>query len=150
MFEFKKMCNDMEKLNRAERGLLLAEKSVSVVRGLRDMNLPIDPIETLVSFIIGSVVSDDSINEKDYLYIYPSLVKSFGNDFDFAAVKHAFQVSKDIKKEISRHTEDLLSVISECDEDLAADIIVLCLLITSIDGKVSLKEKRYVRRLCRA
>lgn len=149
MFEFKKLCNELEALNPIERGALLAEKSVSVVRGLSELDLPFNPVETLVSFILGSVVSDGTFNEKDYLYIYPSLVKAFGNDFDFLSSKQALQIAKDIKKEISKDTKELLSVIALCDEELAADIVALCLLVTSVDGKISLKEKRYIRQLCR-
>lgn len=149
MFEFKKLCNELEALNPIERGALLAEKSVSVVRGLSELDLPFNPVETLVSFILGSVVSDGTFNEKDYLYIYPSLVKAFGNDFDFLSSKQALQIAKDIKKEISKDTKELLSVIAMCDEALAADIVALCLLVTSVDGKISLKEKRYIRQLCR-
>ena len=150
MFEFKKLCNTLEELNPIERGVILAEKSVSVIKGLSGLNIPLDPVKTLVTFIIGSVVSDNSINEKDYLYIYPSLVKAFGNDFDFISAKQAIGLAKDIKKEITKYTKEMISIISVCDEELATDIISLCLLITSVDGKISLKEKRYIRQLCEA
>ncbi len=150
MFEFKKLCNTLEELNPIERGVILAEKSVSVIKGLSGLNIPLDPVKTLVTFIIGSVVSDNSINEKDYLYIYPSLVKAFGNDFDFISAKQAIGLAKDIKKEITKYTKEMISIISICDEALTADIISLCLLITSVDGKISLKEKRYIRQLCKA
>ncbi len=150
MFEFKKLCNELEELNPIERGVILAEKSVSVIKGLSGLNIPLDPVKTLVTFIIGSVVSDNSINEKDYLYIYPSLVKAFGNDFDFNSAKQAIGLAKDIKKEITKYTKEMISIINVCDEELATDIISLCLLITSVDGKISLKEKRYIRQLCKA
>lgn len=150
MFEFKKLCNTLEELNPVERGVILAEKSVSVIKGLSGLNIPLDPVKTLVTFIIGSVVSDNSINEKDYLYIYPSLVKAFGNDFDFISAKQAIGLAKDIKKEITKYTKEMISIINVCDEELATDIISLCLLITSVDGKISLKEKRYIRQLCKA
>lgn len=150
MFEFKKLCNELEKLNSIERGSLLVEKSIAVVKGLRELDLPFDPVKTLVAFIMGSVVSDGALNEKDYLYIYPSLVKAFGNDFDFMSAKQALQLAKDVKKQISRDTKELLSVIAMCDESLAQDIISLCLLVTSVDGKITLKEKRYIRQLSRA
>ena len=150
MFEFKKLCNTLEELNPIERSVILAEKSVSVIKGLSGLNIPLDPVKTLVTFIIGSVVSDNSINEKYYLYFYPSLVKAFGNDFDFISAKQAIGLAKDIKKEITKYTKEMISIISVCDEALAADIISLCLLITSVDGKISLKEKRYIRQLCKA
>lgn len=149
MFEFNKLCNEYEKLNTLERGALIAEKSVSVIRRLRETQCSADPVETLVAFIIGSIVSDGAINEKDYLYIYPSLVKAFGKDFDYSAVKRSFKVADDIKKEIDRRTKELMSVISATDEDLRTDVISLCLLVTSVDKKISFKEKRYIKQLCR-
>lgn len=150
MFEFNKLCNELEKLNPVERSVMVAEKSYSVVKRLKDLDVPFDPVKTLVTFIIGSVVSDGTINEKDYLYIYPSLIKAFGDEFDFVSAKQTLQFAKDIQKEISKYTKELMSVINECDEDLANDIISLCLLVASIDGKISLKEKRYIRKLCKA
>lgn len=150
MFEFNKLCNELEKLNPVERSVMVAEKSYSVVKRLKDLDVPFDPVTTLVTFIIGSVVSDGTINEKDYLYIYPSLIKAFGDEFDFVSAKQTLQFAKDVQKEISKYTKELMSVINECDEDLANDIIALCLLVTSIDGKISLKEKRYIRKLCKA
>lgn len=150
MFEYKKLCNELENLNSVERGVLLAEKSVSVVKGLNGLDLPLDPVETLVAFIIGSVISDGALDEKGYLYIYPSLVKAFGKDFDFISAKQTLQLAKDIKKEIDKDTKNMMTVISMCDGQLAEDIVALCLLVTSIDGKISLKEKRYIRQLCKA
>ncbi len=148
MFEFKKVCNDLDKLNPLERGVMIVEKSVSVIGGLNRLDLTFDPVETLVIFIMGSVVADGAFNEKDYLYIYPSLVKAFGKNFDFKSAKQSLQMAKDIKKEISKYTKELLSVIAVCDENLATEIIELCLLVTSVDGKISLREKRYIRQLC--
>lgn len=152
MLEFKKLCNEVEKLDPLSRGILLAEKSIAVVRGIKKLDPPVDldPVLTLATFIIGSVVSDGSIDEKAYLYIYPSLVKAFGKDFDFDAVKRTFRTAENVDKEISDRTRELMSIISQCDEILAADVITLCLAAVSVDGKISLKEKRYVKRLLKA
>lgn len=150
MFEFQKLCNTVEGLTPAERGALIAEKSIAVVHGLRALDdIRFDPVDTLAAFIIGSVVSDGAINEKDYLYIYPSLVKAFGEMCDLAGIKTSLKVSADVQKEISSYTRALMSALSEADETLGEDLILLCLLITSADGKISLKEKRYIKQLCR-
>ena len=150
MFEFKKLCNECERLGAVERGLMLAEKSVSVAEGLKNSPLPFDPIATLVTFIVGSVVSDGAVDEKDYLYIYPSLVQAFGADYDFASAKQVYKLAKDVKKEIKRYAKELIAIIGAADERVKADVIMLCLLVTSVDGKVSLKEKRYIRQLCKS
>lgn len=148
MFEFIKLCNECEKLNPLERGLLLTEKSVSVLAGLNALQVEgVSPVKALAAFIVGAAVSDGVLNEKDYLYIYPSLIKAFGDDFDFLEIKKYYKVTKDVKKELERHTKELMEVISRADEELKADVITLCILITAVDGKITLKEKRYIRQL---
>ena len=149
MFEFQSLCNKVEALSPDERGALIAEKSVAVVRGLRALNLPIDPIEILASFVIGSVMSDGSISEKDYLNIHPDIEKAFGDLCDIAGIERTFKVSRDVRKEIERDTTELLAVLGEADEALGMDIVLLCLLVTSVDGKVSMREKRYIKQLCK-
>lgn len=151
MFEFQKLCNEVEALTAAERAVLIADKAVAVGKGLRDLGMEgFDPLETLAAFVVGSIVSDGVISEKDYVYIYPALSKAFGDTCDLAEIKYRYKVSKDVQKEIKTYTKQLISVLTAADETLGADIVMLCLLVTSADGKISLKEKRYIKQLCAA
>lgn len=151
MFEFKKVCDTYEKMSAIERGLLLTEKSAVVFAKLHDLFIPgVNPVDILAGFIIGSVTADGRINEKEYLLIYPALIKTFGDDFDFASIKESFRRDKDGKKLIADYTEEMLNILSLLDEELKWDVITLCLCVTSIDGKITLKEKRYIRCLCEA
>ncbi len=151
MFEFTKLCNSFENLNVVERGAILAEKSVKVLGKLKLMAVQgIDPVETLSGFIIGSVVADGRLNEQEYLLIYPALLKAFGDDFDFASVKSAFAKDRDGRKAVRVYTESLLSLLADIDEDFREDIVTLCLCVVTVDGKISFREKNYIRRLCKA
>lgn len=148
MFEFNKVMKDYESLNAIERGLMLTEKSVSILAKLSALDIDgIDPVETLASFIIGSVVADGKLHEKEYLLIYPALVKVFGSDFDYESIKKEFEADKDGRKDIAGYTTDLLRVLGTVDETLYEDVIILCLCVVTIDGKVSMREKNYVKRL---
>ena len=148
MFEFNKVMKDYESLNAIERGLMLTEKSVSILAKLSALDIDgIDPVETLASFIIGSVVADGKLHEKEYLLIYPALVRVFGSDFDYESIKKEFEADKDGRKDIAGYTTDLLRVLGTVDETLYEDVIILCLCVVTIDGKVSLREKNYVKRL---
>lgn len=148
MFEFNKVMKDYESLNAIERGLMLTGKSVSILAKLSALDIDgIDPVETLASFIIGSVVADGKLHEKEYLLIYPALVKVFGSDFDYESIKKEFEADKDGRKDIAGYTTDLLRVLGTVDETLYEDVIILCLCVVTIDGKVSLREKNYVKRL---
>lgn len=149
MLEFKKLCDAYEQLTAAEKGLLLTEKSVAVLARLHRLSLPgVDPVAALAGFVIGSVTADGKINEPEYLLIYPALVCAFGEDFDFGAVKASFRVDGDGKKKIEEYTQGMLEILGALDEELRNDVITLCLCVTAIDGKISGREKRYIRRLC--
>lgn len=149
MFEFKKACDAFEKLSAAERGILLAEKSATIFKKLNNLYiLGINPIDVLAGFIIGSVTADGKIKETEYLLIYPTLVKAFGADFDFKSVKEMFEYNKNGKKIIADYTEKMICILGALDENLKWDVIMLCFCVISIDGKISVKEKRYIKHLC--
>lgn len=151
MFEFQKLCSEVEKLTPADRGLLVADKALTVVRGLKALDIPgLDAVGTLLGFIVGSAVSDGTWIEKDYRRIYPVLVELFGDTYSVPNVKRALRASKDIKKDIKEYTKQVHSIITSVDEQLGADVVMLCLLVVSADGKVSLKERNYIRQLCRS
>ena len=150
MFEFSKLCKECENLTVAERGVLMVESSVRAFAKLKLLDISgIDPVETLAGFIIGSVVADGRLDEKEYALIYPALVHVFGDDFDFESIKGALEKSEPTKKIIRAYTADLMSVLSLVDDSLAEDIVMLCLCVVTIDGKVSLRERNYIRQLCK-
>lgn len=150
MFEFKKLCDAYENLSPVEKGFILTEKSVKILAKLYLLDLPnVNPVETLAGFIIGSAVADGKINEQEYLLMYSALVKTFGKDFRLSDIKESF-LTADGREIINVYTKEMIKIFDYLDEDLKEDIIILCLCITAIDGKVSLKEKNYIKRLYKA
>lgn len=151
MFEFKKICDAYENLTPVEKGVILTEKSIKLLAVLSALDIPeIDPAYTLAGFIIGSAVCDGKLNEQEYLLIYPALVKTFGSNFDFNSVKESFNKDKLGRKIITEYTQDMLSILDCLDDELKTDVIILCLCIVSLDGKITPKEKKYIKRLCKA
>lgn len=151
MFELAKRCIEYENITTVERLKILVEKSGCVLSEFEKLSVSsIDPEKTLVAFIIGAVVSEDVIDEREYLMIYPALAKSFGYDFDFAAVKKTFYEETDVKKLIEKNRKNLMLLMSMMSEQTKSDIISLCLLILSVNGHLSLKKMCYVRYLCKA
>lgn len=149
MFEFAKVCREYEKLSTLERTALLTGKSVKILAKLNDLDLPtVDSVHTLAGFILGAIVADGKVNEQEYLLMYPALLTVFGDGFDFESVKESFKQDRDGRKAIGQYNEELLSLLVLADESLREDIIMLCLCVVSVDGKISVSEKRYIRKLC--
>ena len=151
MFDFIKLCNEYEKLTTAQKIVMLSEKSVSIF--VRFKLLGVDELtakRTMAAFIIGSITSDGVVDEREYLFMYPSLARFFGVDFDFNAIKISFKENKSDKKYAQKYLREMLNLISLADEELKADIIAVCLMITAVDGKISFKERRYIKKLIKA
>lgn len=148
MFVFQEADDTFEKLSAGERGLFLAERSAAILAGLREISVPgVEPVTVLARFLVGSAAADGRINEKEYLMIYPALVRTFGEDFDFASIKGAFRHER-ARKPLADYVEEMRRVFDALDEALQWDVVILCLCVVSVDGKVAPREKRYIRRLC--
>ena len=72
MLELKKLCKEFENLSTVERTACLADCSLRVLGKLTTLDIPgVDPVGSLVSFILGATVADGELDEKEYLLIYP-------------------------------------------------------------------------------
>lgn len=149
MFEFKKLCDAYESMSAVEKYHLLGDRSTGILKRLDDIAIPgVDAVRSLAAFIVGSAVLDGRVNERDYVVIYPALVRVFGEDFDFSGIKSSFSNPRTNRQMIMKYTEDVRFALEFLDDEAKDDIVKICLCIAAIDGKVSLKEKLYIKRLC--
>ncbi len=149
MFEFKKLCNEYENLTFVERGAVLVNKSVEVISKLKEIakDTEIDPLTGYAYFILASIVSDGKVSEQEYLLMYPALLKVFGESFNFKEIKYIIEEDKDGKKTVKNYIKEFLGLVSHLSDDLKKDLITLSLCVVSMDGKVSFKERNYIRKL---
>ena len=148
MQNFREICSEFEKLGALERSVILAEKSVKILARLKALDIDgADPVYTLAGFVIGAIAADGAVDEKEYLLIYPALVKVFGANFNYASVKQAVKENRKSGRELNKSAKEILRLLEQVDEGFKRDVIILCLCIVSVDGKVSLKEKRYIKNL---
>ena len=119
---------------------------------VEDLQNPINRFATQIYSADGKVIGTWNFNRENrvcvnYDDLAPSLVKAFGEDFDFATVKAEFEGDKQTHKEIRDYTRDLLTVLSLVDDSIREDVVALCLAVVTVDGKISLKERKYIKKL---
>ncbi len=149
MFDFKKICTTVENLSDEDRAALIIREGKRVYDGLSDIPFTAyNPFSALAAFIMGAIVSDGKIDENEYAMILPSLQKAFGKDVDYETLKTALKSGR-ATEQINEYVNVLMKIVVSKNEDLVSDIVTLCLLVVSIDGKVSPKERRYIRKLCK-
>ena len=148
MFEYIEKCKKIEKLSTFNRYALLADKSLLITSKLTELGFNVnESLSLIATFILGSIVSDGEVNEKEYLLMYPALLRTFCDNFDFDSIKEAFKNDFKTRKELKNYLIDILSLLNNVSNELKEDIIDICFAIVTIDGKLSLKERIYMRKL---
>ncbi|MCI8734391.1 MAG: TerB family tellurite resistance protein [Clostridia bacterium] len=150
MNDFNKLCKLAEELNPLEYGAIIAEKTLKIMPALEELSGGRrDAAGLFASFLIASVYADGKLDESEYLLMMPMLKLFFGNDFDYASAKAAAKAFKPEGKELKKAVNDIVDLLGAVLDELKDDIITVCLLICAIDGKITLKEKNYIKQLIR-
>ena len=150
MREFDKICKEIDNLSASEYTTILAAKSVRLLTELKLLTAGgIEGDLAFITFIIGSVVADGKLSEEEYLLIYPLLEQYFGEEIDYEECKKLVRRSLSDNKDVKNLVNDMVDIFGQLSDELKEDAIVVCLLICSVDGKISLKEKMWVKQLIR-
>ncbi len=148
MFEFEKICHDVEKMDPITYSALVAEKSKDVIAGLVDITEGgLSGIAIYTGLVFGAIVSDGKISEEEFLLIEPLLSLSLGERVTYDDAKAMMKYYKKDSKEYKKFVDAAVDLFGEISEDLKADIVTVCMLICGIDGKISHKEKVWLKQL---
>ena len=150
MKDFNELCRSVEELSPLEYAAVLGRTSLKIMPAIRAFSEDGRTCaEVLAAFVIASVYADGKLDESEYLLMAPLLKAFFGEDFD---VEDAKKLAKEWRKEgraVKKEVDYLVDFLGTLSEELKGDIIFACLLMCAVDGKVSLKEKSYIRQLMR-
>lgn len=148
MREFDKICKEIDNLSVAEYSTILAAKSMRLLTELKLLTAGgIEGDMAFITFIIGSVVADGKLSEEEYILIYPLLREYFGEEVDYDECKKLVRKSISDNKDIKNLVNAMTDIFGQLSDELKEDAITVCLLICSVDGKISLKEKMWVKQL---
>ena len=150
MKDFNELCRSVEELSPLEYAAVLGRTSLKIMPAIRAFSEDGRTCaEVLAAFVIASVYADGKLDESEYLLMAPLFKAFFGEDFDFEDAK---KLAKEWRKEgraVKKEVDYLVDFLGTLSDELKGDIIFACLLMCAVDGKVSLKEKAYIRQLMR-
>lgn len=150
MKDFNELCRSVEELSPLEYAAVLGRTSLKIMPAIRAFSEDGRTCaEVLAAFVIASVYADGKLDESEYLLMAPLLKAFFGEDFDFEDAKKLAKEWRKEGKAVKKEVDYLVDFLGTLSEELKGDIIFACLLMCAVDGKVSLKEKSYIRQLMR-
>ena len=71
----------------------------------------------------------------------------FGDELTYEDCAAVFRKLKKDHRELKKSVDEMADVLGLVSEDLKDDIILVCLAICAIDGKVSPSEKAWIKKL---
>lgn len=148
MREFDELCKEVENLDVLTYGEVLADKASRIIPELDTiLEDEIDAVSVFATFILGSIVADGKISEEEYMLMYPLLHTFFGDYIDYEGCKEIAKAFKAENKELKQYLDYMLDIFDIVSDSLKEDIVTVCLLICAVDGKISLKEKNWIKQL---
>ena len=148
MSDFNKLCKEFEQIDATTYRALLAEKSLKVLPALMAITEDgLNGAEIFATFIMGAIAADGKLSEEEYLLVYPLLSLFFGDSVTYEDCKKAVRSLRKESNELKKIVDEMVDVIGLVSDDLKDDIIIVIMLITAIDGKISLREKNWIKKL---
>lgn len=148
MKEFEQLCKEFEQLDIMSYSAYLTEKSLNVLPALQAIAEDgIDGASIFFSFIIGAIVADGKLASEEYLLISPLLKTFFGQTVSYEECKKVLKSYKKESNELKNVVNQMVDILGLLSDELKNDIVIICLMICAIDGKVSLKEKKWIKQL---
>ena len=132
MKEFSKLCKEFEEMDVLSYSMILGKKALKVIPTLSAITDDgLNGVTIFATFVMGAIAADGRLSEEEYMICYPLLYAFFGDEVNYDECKKAVRLLKP----------------EQLSDELKEDIIIICMLICSIDGKISLKEKNWIKKL---
>ena len=148
MREFDELCKEYEEMDTLTYAALLAEKSAKIIPALKEITEDgIDGLTIFASFVMGAVVADGDLSFEEYAITFPLFKAFFGKDVHYEDCHYIVKKMRREAKQLTKYVNDMVKIFGLLSEELQDDIVLVCLMICAIDGKVSLKEKIWIRKL---
>ena len=150
MKEFNKLCKEFEEMDAERYNEILDELSSRIIPALQFITDDGVRGEMIFArFLMGAIVSDGKLSEDEYLFMEPMLMRFFGGSVDFEYCKTLIKENKTMGKDLKNEVDYMVDTLGLLSDDLKNDIITVCLMVCAVDGKVSAKEKRWIKQLIR-
>ena len=151
MFEFSKLCKEVENMDPATYAAIIQEKSARIIKtlGIITENGR-DGMAIYMNFILCSVAADGKLDKAEFELLRSGFNALAGKEITYEeAVKMFKDAGLDKPGEYKALVDQMVDLLGLVSLDLKRDIILVCMMICAVDGKISMKERRWIKQLAR-
>ena len=149
MSRFDTLCQKLETMDREQFAQLFNQKSVDVITKLSALTLDgRDGVAAYMEFILAAAAADGNLAKNEFTLLKPMFDHMAGRPVTYNEAVKMFNAMGLNKPDALKNVIDrMVDIIGLVDEGIKDDIVMLCLLVCSVDGDVSQKEKEWIKQL---
>ena len=151
MFEFNKLCKAFEEMDPRTFIAIIAEKSAMIIAALTAITKDgMDGMKIYTNFILCSIAADGKLAEEEHVILTPAFEALVGKEVTYEDAIAIFkEAGLDKSKDCKNVVDEMVDILGMISLDLKRDIIIVCMMICAVDGKISRKEKKWIKQLMR-
>ena len=148
MTEFDDLCREAEDIDFETRCAILKGKSQEILPLLSEKSEDGESgADILSTFLFSAMAADGRLSSEEYDLLYPLLSSFLGEKINYTDAKKAVGAMRKENREMKKISEDMVGVLAEFSEDLRREIVLVVMMICAADGKISLSEKLWIKKL---
>ncbi len=148
MNDFNKLCKEFENMDPLTYADVLRVKSAKIIAALSAITRDgFTGLEIYSSFIVSAIMADGKLDKAEFELIRPALEVTVGGEVSYEEAKAAFKAIKKDAKDDKFIVDFMVDVLGELSEELKDDIIIVTMMVCAVDGKISLREKNWIKQL---
>ena len=149
MSNFDDLCSVLENLDPKVYGDLMVKKTQDILAAFGTMSEDReDCIALYCDFLLCAVAADGMLTEEEFLLAKPVLDRMLDADTCFEDAQSYFHEYGLDQPEGYKDTMDgIVDMLGTVSPVLKDDIILVCMLVCAVDGKISDDEKAWIRQL---
>ena len=148
MTEFDDLCREAEDIDFETRCAILKGKSQEILPLLSEKSEDGESgADILSTFLFSAMAADGRLSSEEYDLLYPLLSSFLGEKINYTDAKKAVGAMRKENRAMKKISEDMVGVLAEFSEDLRREIVLVIMMICAADGKISLSEKLWIKKL---
>ena len=145
-----KMCRDIENLSSFERKAQISLVMADLKEGLTEFfGNEENANTTIFQLLLASIAADGKLTVDEFVFIKPLFDSVSGGECTFDEAKAIFKDLANDPEKLKNDTDVIVDAIGLIKSELKTKLVLLCLLICGIDGKVSTSEQLWIEQLIR-
>lgn len=148
MVTFNDICKQFENLDSTTYTALLLDRSARILPALAAITEnEEDGVMIFANFILGAIAADGKLSEEEYLVTEPLLKAFFGESLNYETCRDQVATMRKETRVLKKSVDQMVDLLGLVSEELKSDIVLVCMLICAVDGKISHKEKTWIKQL---